>query len=68
MVVLLTPGGCAIIDVRRMSSGLEEVIMEANASILQGWEIDHAIASVLHLARHLTLHLSRTGIRNPKAR
>jgi predicted HTH domain antitoxin len=27
-------------DMRRVSSGLEELIMEANASVLQGWEID----------------------------
>ena len=27
-------------DKRRMNSGLEELIMEAKASVLQGWEID----------------------------
>lgn len=33
-------GDRAIINVRRISSGMEEPVLEANASVLQGWEID----------------------------
>jgi predicted HTH domain antitoxin len=42
-VILLTSQGHAIIKMRKIGGGLEELIVEANASVLEGWEIDQLL-------------------------
>jgi predicted HTH domain antitoxin len=42
-VILLTSQGHAIIKMRKIGGALEELIVEANASVLEGWEIDQLL-------------------------